>query len=140
MKAGVSSRAVMINFKHPVKELFFLAKDDVTKSHVPIKRVHLKFNNNTVIDADNLMLSAEQPLRHYTNSIHPDNEFGVYSFSMKPGVYYPTGQVNMSRVIHKLLEVELDDTINTTRSHTLHVYATNYNVMRINGGMAGLKF
>jgi hypothetical protein len=140
MNAGVSSRAVMINFKHPVKELFFLAKDDVTKLHVPIKRVHLKFNNNTVIDADNLMLSAEQPLRHYTNSIDANNEFGVYSFSMKPGVYYPTGQVNMSRVIHKLLEVELDDTINTTRTHTLHVYATNYNVMRINGGMAGLKF
>jgi hypothetical protein len=140
MKAGVSSRAVMINFKHPVKELFFLAKNDETKLHVPIKRVHLKFNNNTVIDADNLMLSAEQPLRHYTNSIDANNEFGVYSFSMKPGVYYPTGQVNMSRVIHKLLNVELDDGINSTQSHTLHVYATNYNVMRVNGGMAGLKF
>ena len=59
---------------------------------------------------------------------------------MKPGVHYPTGQVNMSRVIHKLLEVELDDGINSTRSHTLHVYATNYNVVRVNGGMAGLKF
>tara|TARA_A100001201_G_scaffold7950_2_gene12509 strand:+ start:5198 stop:6691 length:1494 start_codon:yes stop_codon:yes gene_type:complete len=140
MKAGVSSRAVMINFKHPVKELFFLAKDDETKEHVPIKHVNLKFNNNTVIDADNLMLSAEQPLRNYTNSIDPDNEFGVYSFSMKPDVHYPTGQVNMSRVIHKLLEVELDDGINSTRSHTLHVYATNYNVVRVNGGMAGLKF
>ena len=140
MKAGVSSRAVMINFKHPVKELFFLAKNDETKLHVPIKQVHLKFNNNTVIDADNLMLSAEQPLRHYTNSIDANNEFGVYSFSMKPGVHYPTGQVNMSRVIHKLLEVELDDGINSTQSHTLHVYATNYNVMRVNGGMAGLKF
>ena len=140
MKAGVSSRAVMINFKHPVKELFFLAKDDVTDAHVPIKHVNLKFNNNTVIDADNLMLSAEQPLRHYTNSIDPDNEFGVYSFSMKPGVHYPTGQVNMSRVIHKLLEVELDDGINALRSHTLHVYATNYNIVRVNGGMAGLKF
>jgi len=140
MKAGVSSRTVMINFKHPVKELFFLAKDDVTNAHVPIKHVNLKFNNNTVIDADNLMLSAEQPLRHYTNSIDANNEFGVYSFSMKPNVYYPTGQVNMSRIIHKLLEVQLDDTINASRSHTLHVYATNYNVVKINGGMAGLKF
>ena len=118
MKAGVSSRAVMINFKHPVKELFFLAKNDETKLHVPIKRVHLKFNNNTVIDADNLMLSAEQPLRHYTNSIDANNEFGVYSFSMKPGVHYPTGQVNMSRVIHKLLEVELDDNIVTCLLYT----------------------
>jgi hypothetical protein len=139
MKAGVTKRAVMINFQHPVKELFFLARDDITREHIPIKHVNLKFNNNDVIDADNLLLSAEQPLRHYTNSIDTDNEFGVYSFSMKPDVHYPTGQVNMSRVIHKLLEVELDVN-STTHSHTLHVYATNYNVLRVSGGMAGLKF
>jgi len=139
MKAGVTKRAVMINFQHPVKELFFLARDDITREHIPIKHVNLKSNNNDVIDADNLLLSAEQPLRHYTNSIDTDNEFGVYSFSMKPDVHYPTGQVNMSRVIHKLLEVELDVN-STTHSHTLHVYATNYNVLRVSGGMAGLKF
>jgi hypothetical protein len=139
MKAGVSKRAFMINFQHPVKELLFLARDDVTREHAPIKRVNLKFNNNEIIDADNIMLSAEQPLRHYTNSIDDDHEFGVYSFSMKPGVHYPTGQVNMSRVIHKLMDVELD-VIQPTHTHTLWVYASNYNVLRVSGGMAGLKF
>jgi len=139
MDPGVSKRSVMINFKHPVKELFFIATNDITAAHVPIKHVNLKFNNNTVIDADNLQLSAEQPLRHHTNAINENYEFGVYSFSLKPEVYYPTGQVNMSRVIHKLLEVELDSP-NSLHDHTLRVYASNYNVLRVNGGIAGLKF
>jgi hypothetical protein len=139
MDPGVSKRSVMINFKHPVKELFFIATNDTTAAHVPIKHVNLKFNNNTVIDADNLQLSAEQPLRHHTNAINENYEFGVYSFSLKPEVYYPTGQVNMSRVIHKLLEVELDNP-NSLHDHTLRVYASNYNVLRVNGGIAGLKF
>ena len=139
LDAGVSQRSVMINFKHPVKDLFFIATNNRTQEHVPIKDVNLKFNNNTVIDADNLQLSAEQPLKHYTNSIHEDYEFGVYSFSLKPQVYYPTGQVNMSRVIHKLLDIEIDNP-NAADAHTIRVYASNYNVLRINGNIAGLKF
>lgn len=139
MDPGVSKRSVMINFKHPVKELFFIATNDTTQAHVPIKRVNLKFNNNTVIDADNLQLSADQPLKHHTNAINENYEFGLYSFSLKPEVHYPTGQVNMSRVIHKLLEVELDGP-NASHHHTLRVYASNYNVLRVNGGIAGLKF
>lgn len=139
MDPGVSKRSVMINFKHPVKELFFIATNDTTRDHVPIKHVNLKFNNNTVIDADNLQLSADQPLKHHTNAINENYEFGLYSFSLKPEVHYPTGQVNMSRVIHKLLEVELDGP-NASHDHTLRVYASNYNVLRVNGGIAGLKF
>jgi hypothetical protein len=139
MDPGVSKRSVMVNFEHPVKELFFIATNDTTHAHVPIKHVNLKFNNNTVIDADNLQLSAEQPIRHHTNSISEDYEFGVYSFSLRPEVYYPTGQVNMSRVIHKLLEVELTEP-NVLHNHTLRVYASNYNVLRVSGGIAGLKF
>lgn len=136
---GVLERSVMINFKHPVKELFFIAIDNQTKEHIPIEHVTLKFNNHKVIDADNLQLSAEQPLRHHTNSINEDFEFGVYSFSLKPEVHYPTGQVNMSRVIHKLLDVELNSK-NVSNSRTLSVYASNYNVLRVAHGIAGLKF
>lgn len=139
MDPGISRRLVMVNFKHPVKELFFIAVNDATKEHVPIKNVTLKFNNNIVIDADNLQLSAEQPMKYHTNSINENYEFGIYSFSLKPEVYYPTGQVNMSRVIHKLLDVELNVS-DTSKSHTLHVYASNYNVLRVAHGIAGLKF
>ena len=45
----------------------------------------------------------------------------------------------MSRVAHKLLKIQIDpkyaDSDNNTR-----VYAVNYNVLRIESGLAGLKF
>ena len=58
---------------------------------------------------------------------------------MKPELYYPTGQLNMSRIIHKKLDVELDE-VSTTRNINLSIYALNYNVLHVEGGLAGLKF
>lgn len=136
-KAGESKKSGMLNFKNPVKEMFFLAvSDDVHKLN-PIKHVSMKFNNNTIIDADNLMLSYEQPLKYYTGVT--DNNFGVYSFSMKPETYYPTGQVNMSRIAHNLIEIELDSP-DANFEHKVYVYAVNYNVLHIQSGLGGLKF
>ena len=136
-KAGESKKAGMLNFKNPVKEMFFLAvSDDVHKLN-PIKHVTMKFNNNTIIDADNLMLSYEQPLKYYTGVT--ENNFGVYSFSMKPETYYPTGQINMSRIAHNLIEIEIESP-DANFEHKVYVYAVNYNVLHIQSGLGGLKF
>ena len=137
IKAGESKKSVMLNFKDPVKEMMFMAVSDDVYKYNPIKHVTMKFNNNIVIDADNLMLSYEQPLKYYTGITN--NNFGVYSFSMKPETYYPTGQVNMSRIAHNLLEVELDEP-DASFEHTVHVYGVSYNVLRVHSGLGGLKF
>ena len=135
--AGISKKSGMLNFKNPVKEMFFVAVSDDVYKYEPLKQVTMKFNNNTIIDADNLMLSYEQPLKYYTGTT--GNNFGVYSFSLKPETYYPTGQVNMSRIAHNLIEVELD-TPDVSFGHKVYVYAVNYNVLRISSGLGGLKF
>ena len=134
---GVSKKAGMLNFKHPVKEMFFVAISDDVHKYETIKQVTMKFNNNTIIDADTLMLCYEQPLKYYTGITN--GNFGVYSFSMNPETYYPTGQVNMSRIAHNLIEIELD-TPNANFGHKVYVYAVNYNVLRIESGLGGLKF
>jgi len=136
-KAGESKKSGMLNFKNPVKEMFFIAESEDVYKLCPIKHVSMKFNNNTIIDADNLMLSYEQPLKYYTGVT--GNNFGVYSFSMKPETYHPTGQVNMSRISHNLLELELESP-DVNFAHDVSIYAINYNVLRINSGLAGLKF
>ena len=136
-KAGESKKSGMLNFKNPVKEMFFMAVSDDVYKYEPIKQVTMKFNNNIIIDADNLMLSYEQPLKYYTGVT--DNKFGVYSFSLKPETYYPTGQVNMSRIAHNLIYIELD-TPDASFGHKVYVYAVNYNVLRISSGLGGLKF
>tara|TARA_B000000557_G_scaffold171085_1_gene139134 strand:- start:882 stop:2054 length:1173 start_codon:yes stop_codon:yes gene_type:complete len=137
MKAGESKKSGMLNFKNPVKEMFFIAKSDDVFKYNPIKHVIMKFNNNTIIDADNLMLSYEQPLKYYTGTT--ENNFGVYSFSLKPETYYPTGQVNMSRIAHNLIEIELDSP-DSSFEHKVYVYAVNYNVLHVESGLGGLKF
>ena len=136
-KPGESKKSGMLNFKNPIKEMFFLAVSDDVYKYEPIKHVTMKFNNNVIIDADNLMLSYEQPLKYYTGVT--GNNFGVYSFSLKPETYYPTGQVNMSRIAHNLIDIELD-TPDASFGHKVYVYAVNYNVLRISSGLAGLKF
>ena len=136
-KAGESKKSGMLNFKNPVKEMFFMAISDDVYKYEPIKQVTMKFNNTTIIDADNLMLSYEQPLKYYTGVT--GNNFGVYSFSLKPETYYPTGQVNMSRIAHNLIDIELDSP-DASFGHKVYVYAVNYNVLRISSGLGGLKF
>jgi len=63
----------------------------------------------------------------------------VYSFSQNPELHYPTGQVNMSRIIHKLFTIEIEPRLSTYENE-VHVYAINYNVLRFESGLAGLKF
>ena len=137
MKPGETKKSGMLNFKNPVKEMFFVAISDDVFKYNPIKNVTMKFNNNTIIDADNLMLSYEQPLKYYTGTT--ENNFGVYSFSINPETYYPTGQVNMSRIAHNLIEIELDSP-DSSFGHKVYVYAVNYNVLHVESGLGGLKF
>jgi hypothetical protein len=54
-------------------------------------------------------------------------------------MYYPTGQLNMSRIIHKKIDIELGET-STTRDIDVSVYALNYNILHVESGLAGLKF
>jgi len=155
---NVTSRSVMTNFKHPVKELYFIANvqgnpavstTDPTlyrssemniRSDVRfIKNISLEFNEAMVFNHDRLELSYQQSLDHHTGCPSPAYEFYTYSFATKPEVYYPTGQVNMSRIKHQKLNIELDETDTQNAIH-VSVYAVNYNVLHVESGLAGLKF
>jgi hypothetical protein len=45
--------------------------------------------------------------------------------------------VNFSRIRHKVLEINMNPSI---FSKSLRIYATSYNVLRIENGLAGLLF
>jgi hypothetical protein len=75
-----------------------------------------------------------QPFNHHTGSPAP----GVYSYSfaLKPEEHQPTGTCNFSRIDNAQVAV----TMNSTDATTMHMFATNYNVLRIQSGMGGLAF
>jgi len=159
MEPQETKRSVMLNFKHPVKEIFFTCKPNyfsvslnMPNQYTNIKNAELRFNNQIVFSDDSTFLVYEQALKHYTNSplilntiapllggVQLKSDFGMYSFSLQPEVHYPTGQVNMSRIIHKLFTIEIDP-VGASYSNDVHVYAVNYNIIRFESGLAGLKF
>ena len=74
-----------------------------------------------------------QPFVHHSGSPMP----GIYSYSfaLKPEEHQPTGTCNFSRIDNAQVSVKCgrDDS-------SLHMFATNYNVLRIQSGMGGLAF
>ena len=75
-----------------------------------------------------------QAFNHHTGCPAP----GVYSYSfaLKPEEHQPTGTCNFSRIDNAQVAV----TMNTTTADTMHMFATNYNVLRVQSGMGGLAF
>jgi hypothetical protein len=104
-----------------------------------IKNIKFDCNGETIFDQSGQYLAYEQSLRHHTGCPSPVYEFYMYSFSLQPEMYYPTGQLNMSRIIHKKMDVELEDVSSLSKTN-LSIYAQNYNVLHVESGLAGLKF
>ena len=80
-----------------------------------------------------------QPFQHHTVVPTSPVFIYLYSFSIKPEEEQPTGSLNCS----KIDDINLALTFNPnylTKDRTLQVYATNYNVLRIEGGLGGLAF
>ena len=76
-----------------------------------------------------------QPYNHHSGNPYP----GVYaySFALKPEEHQPTGTCNFSRIDNAQVSVTLKTAPDNT---TMHMFATNYNVLRIQSGMGGLAF
>ena len=145
---GETVSKVQLQFINPVKELFFVIQNTVTNNDTfnfkgpggldQLVNLQLDFNSEMRISPDvasPLYLRVLQPMQCHTKS--PDRMFYTYSFALQPENPDPTGQVNMSRIITKLLTVT---TVPSTVSRELRVYAMNHNVLRVRGGLAGLIF
>ena len=77
-----------------------------------------------------------QSYNHHSGCPYP----GVYSYSfaLKPEEHQPTGTCNFSRIDNAQVQVVTASTTNNAIS--MHMFATNYNVLRIQSGMGGLAF
>ena len=80
-----------------------------------------------------------QPYQHHENV--PSPGINVYSFGLKPEEHQPSGTCNMSRIDNAVLQITLTaNSVASSRSCKVRVYATNYNVLRIMSGMGGLAY
>jgi hypothetical protein len=76
-----------------------------------------------------------QPFVHHSASPMP----GIYSYSfaLKPEEHQPTGTCNFSRIDNAQVSIALKS---ASAKESLNMFATNYNVLRIQSGMGGLAF
>jgi hypothetical protein len=76
-----------------------------------------------------------QSFNHHSGSPMP----GIYSYSfaLKPEEHQPTGTCNFSRIDNAQVQVVQHPAGDATN---MHMFATNYNVLRIQSGMGGLAF
>jgi hypothetical protein len=71
--------------------------------------------------------------RHTTANLQ--NTF-MYSFCLRPKEHQPSGSCNFSRIDNAVLQL----TEGGTAAGTVHIFAINYNVLRIMSGMGGLAY
>ena len=84
----------------------------------------------------------------YFNSVQPFNHHSgcpmpgiyAYSFALKPEEHQPTGTCNFSRIDNAQVAIKVKSAMGTDAATSLNMFATNYNVLRIQSGMGGLAF
>lgn len=155
-------KQIRTHFNNPVKEFFMIVQSneyrpinaqdvDTTVTDYfrykssnlskpdNLKSLELLFNGQPRLlssVADAFYLRAVQPLQAHTRV--PKRFFYIYSYSIDPENYQPTGQVNYSRISNIIYNLYLNDSNNSDRN--VRIYVKNYNVLRVQSGVAGLLF
>jgi len=160
-----SMKPVRLNFNHPCKELIWAVKknDDDEKKEFPfwnnfstakptssgLTTANNYSNSSNPTMQAKIMLNGNdrfatrkgdyfslvQPYQHHENTPDENHKgINVYSFALKPEEHQPSGTLNMSRIDTAVLS------LSSSVAGTIHVYAINYNVLRILSGMGGLAY
>ena len=151
-----------LNFNHPVKELIWcgqrtgnggvnggsatpmdLEDENGNKAHRdPSVTATLKLNGHDRFSPrPQGYFTRTQPWQHHTKSGGgaKSDAIAVYSFALKPEEHQPSGTCNFSRIDNAQL-VYNKKVGGSSASAGLHIYAVNYNVLRVMSGMGGLAY
>lgn len=111
--------------------------DDITS---PIYKSKLSFNNYVRIeDFHSTYHNFLQPLMHCKNS--PSTGINCYWFSLFPYEFQPSGSCNLSKIPKVRFEYDIDPFyFDNNETYTITVFALNYNILRILGGMGNVAY
>ena len=147
----------VINFNHPIKTIFWVISSNANTNKNTATGNKL-FTYSTTLEnksEDETFLNAKlilnghdrfsvrnadyfrvvQSYQHHKNL--PRKHIYSYSFALKPDEHQPSGTCNFSRIDNSILQFAFNENIPES---TLKVFAVNYNVFRIMGGMGALAY
>ena len=151
---------ILLNFNNPVKELVWVIQNSTVLSVYPFggnewfnfstqSYKNGKINGSDPLINGKLIFEGQDlidikpakyfrtvvPYQRHTNT--PNNFIYNYSFSTNPEDFQPSGSCNFSRIDSQLLYMEISDQL---IDPIITVFATNYNILNIAGGMAGVEY
>lgn len=162
-----STRKINLNFSHPVKEIIW-CYNPAKSYNLGISPSQYSVQGNDYFNCDligpyededpitmaYIQVNGHQrfyprpgsyfrlcvPYMHHTRI--PTKKIYSYAFALAPeDLYQPSGSLNYSRVDTSQLIVTMNDKMNTNAYNgRIRVFATNFQVLRIASGMAGLAF
>ena len=154
--AGETTKADLI-FNHPVKELVWFVPPKYTtttdagtgqknfnayNAFLESGQATLRLNNTLRFkERSGRYFDSVQTYQHHTGSGRQG--LYCYSFALNPEKHQPSGSCNFSRIDSAILEMTNGSASDVSLSSSLssvHVYAHNYNVLRIMSGMGGLAY
>ena len=143
---STANNTFRLNFNHPVKELVWVTRRDDSVQPFNYTTAADGTGGNGTTNAkltlnghdrfserDGAYFNSVQPFQYHSNS--PAQGVNVYSFALKPEDHQPSGTCNMSRIDNTSLKLTNDSADSKTS-----IYAVNYNVLRVMGGMGGLAY
>ena len=143
-------------FNHPVKELLWMYRSDIatnandycnyanlnnynTPTEIKIEPfidMQLRFNGNDRFELlPETFFRLYQPYKYH--SCGTSQYIYNYCFSLDPENIQPSGTCNFSKLDN--VTMNFNCTANIPNG-TINIYATNYNILRIQSGMAGVMF
>ncbi len=153
----VTSLATSINstinltLQNPIKEIMWFCRRnnvDLTNdwfdfmdynSTQILSRAKIMFNGLDRIDfKDAGYYNYIQPWQHHKGC----NKDGIYlySFSLNPDDFQPSGSVNASRINKFQLSLTTKQPFDDTYQYDVVVFAVNYNLLKISSGLAGVAY
>ena len=108
----------------------------LNRSVNPVSAVLLQLNGQDRFSKrEGAYFNYVQPWQCHSNT--PTDGLNMYSFALNPEEHQPSGTCNMSRIDNATLNLDFAAGISASKCN---IYATNYNVLRIMSGMAGLAY
>ena len=129
-------------------------------------KILYKYNKNSYINTPNSVVKYSQIktmgkpriVSRYSNGYFDNNYFSnvqsyqshshtpalgtnLYSFSFYPELIQPSGTINMTKIDDSFILSDIESEINSKKDWgKIHIYARNYNVLRVMSGLSGLAY
>ncbi len=108
------------------------------------RKLEIIFNGNVRQRSnDSNFYNYIQPFQHHKTN--PKDGINVYSFSINPNEFQPSGACNFSRINEFQLKIDLDKGENfdipaNKFQYNFFVYSISYNILKITGGMGAKQY